>query len=63
MSRAHVTSLVNEQSRSSSAVLYLRVSTKEQAQRDGDPEGYDRTPSVGPLAMRVGLSYVLQSAA
>src|SRR5262249_53387172 len=23
-----------------SAVIYLRVSTKEQAQRDGDPEGY-----------------------
>jgi site-specific DNA recombinase len=22
------------------AVIYLRVSTKEQAQRDGDPEGY-----------------------
>src|SRR2546427_7328564 len=22
------------------AVLYLRVSTKEQAERDGDPEGY-----------------------
>src|SRR5438552_1431465 len=23
-----------------SAVIYLRVSTKEQSQRDGDPEGY-----------------------
>jgi site-specific DNA recombinase len=29
-----------EEAGSATAVLYLRVSTKEQAQRDGDPEGY-----------------------
>jgi site-specific DNA recombinase len=31
---------MTEHAESTRAVIYLRVSTKEQAQRDGDPEGY-----------------------